>query len=263
MNYTIDEVASKLLQAGNQHAPVKAMLGDGQDGRTRRDAFRVQEEIVRIMIERGDRPVGFKLGNIAKAMQEKFGVDEPDYGRLMASHFRPENLSISESEFIEPFIELEPAFVLKKDLGGANVTVADVISAIDYTVPALEIIDSRITDWNIGILDTIADMGSVGSVIIGAQPRALSEINLSDTPGRIYFDGELVASGNTKEIYGNPISALMWLCRRVHEYGVSFKAGDFILPGSCLAAAKMTPGTEITGLFEGWGEVSFSYTQAD
>lgn len=259
MPLDVAQVATRLIEAQANRVPIESPLGDGQDGTTRADAFRVQQDIVRQLVERGDRPVGFKLGNIAKAMQTKFGVDEPDYGRLMASHFLPENLSVSADRFIEPFVELEPAFVLKKDLGGPNVTVAEVLSAIDYTVPALEIIDSRITDWEIGILDTIADMGSVGSVIIGAQPRSLSEVNLSDTAGSVFFDSAVAVSGNTNEIYGNPISALMWLCRRVDEYGVRFQAGDFILPGSCLAAAKLAPGTTVTGMFEGWGEVSFRY----
>src|SRR5699024_1563728 len=121
------------------------------------------------------------------------------------------------------------------------------------------IIDSRIKNWEIGILDTIADMGSVGSVMIGAQPRSLFEVNLSDTVGSIVFDGALAASGNTREIYGNPISALMWLCRRLDGHGARYRAGEFILPGSSVTAAKLTPGTTVTVVFEGWDEVFFLY----
>lgn len=262
MTINIDEIATRVIRARQTRTPVDVLIGSGEGGDTRRDAFRVGEEVVRREVANGDRIAGFKLGNIAKAMQDKFGVDEPDYGYLLASQFYPENLKIPAGEFIAPFVELEPGFVLKKDLGGPTVTAADVISATEYVVPAIEIIDSRITNWEIGILDTIADGGSVGGVIIAAQPRTLSEVNLADTEGEIRYDGKVVASGNTSAVYGNPVSAIAWLCRRVAEFGVTLKAGDFILPGSCLAAEKLEPGTKVTGSFAGWGEVSFEYGAA-
>jgi 2-keto-4-pentenoate hydratase len=259
MPINIIETASRILDAKSTRNPVDVLIRD-EDSPTVADAFRVQQEVVRRQVAAGDAVAGFKLGNIAKAMQAKFGVDEPDYGYLLASQFYPENLPISEDEFIEPFVELEPAFVLKHEVGGPHVTAADIISATDYVVPALEIIDSRVRDWKIGIFDTLADSGSTGGVILGGQPRRLSDVNLSDTPGAITFDDEVVAEGNTSAIYGSPVSALAWLCRRIAEYDITLPAGQLILPGSCLAAAKMVPGTRITGRFEGWGQVSFDYT---
>ncbi|MFJ4264789.1 2-keto-4-pentenoate hydratase [Paenarthrobacter nicotinovorans] len=259
MPINIAETASRILDAKANRSPVDVLVRP-EDEPTVADAFRVQQEVIRRQVEAGDRVAGFKLGNIAKAMQTKFGVDEPDYGYLLSSQFYPENLPRSEKEFIEPYIELEPAFVFKHDVGGAHVTVADVIAATDFVVPALEIIDSRVRDWKIGIFDTLADSGSAAGVILSSQPRKLSEINLSDTHGVIAFDGEVVAEGNTNAIYGSPVSALVWLCKRIAEYDITLKAGQLILPGSCLAAAKMIPGTRITGRFEGWGEVGFDYT---
>lgn len=261
MPINITETAQRILDAKASRKPVDTLISSA-DGPTIADAFRVQQEVIRLQVAAGDSVAGFKLGNIAKAMQAKFGVDEPDYGYLLASQFYPENLPRSENEFIEPFVELEPAFVFKRDVGGPHVTVADIIAATDFVVPALEIIDSRVRDWNIGIFDTLADSGSAAGVILGGQPRKLSEVNLADTPGTITFDGEVVAEGNTNAIYGSPLSALVWLCHRVAEYGITLKAGQLILPGSCLAAAKMVPGTRISGRFEGWGEVSFDYTAA-
>ncbi|MFV0433283.1 MAG: 2-keto-4-pentenoate hydratase [Leucobacter sp.] len=275
MTINTNEVADRLIEAKRTGVPVETLIGEGEPGDTRLDALRVAQEVVRRRELAGDRQVGFKLGNIAKAMQDKFGVDEPDYGPLLASQFYSENLRISEKEFIEPFVELEPAFVLKKDLGGSTVTPFEVVSATDFVLPAIEIIDSRVKNWNIGILDTIADGGSIGGVITSAKPRKLSELDLANTHGEIryngkvvasggthdedHYNGEVVASGNTSAIYGNPVSAIAWLCRRVAEYGITFKAGDLILPGSCLAAERLYPGTQVTGTFAGWGDVSFEY----
>lgn len=262
MTLNIAETAQMLIDARTLRQPLDSLIDESLNPTTA-DAFAVQQELVRRNVAAGDAVAGFKLGNIAKAMQDKFGVDEPDYGYILASQFYPENLRIKETEFIEPFIELEPGFVLKKDLGGPHVTAAEVMAATDFVVPALEIIDSRIKNWNIGLFDTLADNGSIGGIIIGGQPRKLSEVNLANQPGVIEFDGKEVARGNTSEVYGNPISAIAWLCRRIAEYDVTLKAGQFILPGSCLAAEKMIPGTSITGRFEGWGEISFEYAAAN
>lgn len=259
MTIDVETVAQRLIEATDRRTPLEEIFGSGPS-MSIADSFRVQQEVVRRRVAAGDRVAGFKLGNIAKAMQSKFGVDQPDYGYLLASQFVPENLAVSAQSYIQPFVELEPAFILKGDLGGEHTTVADVIRATDYVVPSLEIIDSRVRDWKIGIFDTLADSGSSGAVILGSQPRRLTEVNLADMPGHVVVDGEVAASGNTSAIYGSPLSAIVWLCRRVAEYGISFREGDVVIPGSCLEAVSLAPGTSVTGTFEGWGEVSFDYT---
>jgi len=261
MNIDIDTLAEQLIEARRVRQPLARLLPEGTTGSIQA-AMRVQQEIVRRCVQQGDRVIGFKLGNIAKAMQDKFGVNQPDYGYLLDSCLRYENLRLDASEFIQPYVELEPAFVLKRDLGGAHVNVADVVGATDCVLPALEIIDSRIQNWNIGIFETLADCGSNGAVILGAQPRTLREVNLSDMAGDVRFDGEVVATGNTAAIYGNPVSALVWLCRRVAEFGITLKQGQIILPGSCLAAVLLKPGVHVCGAFAGWGDVAFEYTSS-
>ncbi|MGV9709786.1 2-keto-4-pentenoate hydratase [Gordonia sp. NPDC003424] len=262
MAINIIDTAERIIAAHDSRTPLDTLIDPASDPTTA-DAFRVQQEVIRRRVAAGDAVAGFKLGNIANAMQTKFGVDEPDYGYLLASQFRPENLPISADEFIEPFVELEPAFVLKRSVGGAHTTAVDIIAATDFVVPALEIIDSRVRDWNIEIYDTLADCGSSGAVIVGGSPRKLSEVNLADTTGEIRFGGEVKAKGNTSAVYGNPIGALVWLCRRISEYGLGLEAGQLILPGSILAAEKMIPGRQIVGHFEDWGDVAFDYTEAE
>lgn len=258
MPINIDVIADRLVQARQTGTPLESLVPAGTET-TVADAVRIQREVARRSVANGDRIIGFKLGNIAKAMQNKFGVDQPDFGYLLDSYLRYEGHRLAPASFIAPYVELEPAFVLKDDLGGAHVTVADVIRATDFVVPSLEIIDSRIKDWRIGLFETLADGGSVGSVLLSSQPRHLSEVNLAGTVGEIRFDGEVVARGNTADVFGNPVSAIAWLCRRVAEFGVTFKKGEIILPGSCLAAVELKPNTRITGSFAGWGEIGFEY----
>lgn len=221
-------------------------------------AFAVQKVGVDIAVnQHGDRLVGYRLGNIAKVMQDAFGLDKPDYGFLLASGFAYEGTTLKLDQFIKPYVELEPAFVLKGRLKGPNVTVVDVINAIDYAVPAIEIIDSRVKNWAIGLSDTLADNGSTGAVIIGGTPRRLTELNLSDTRGFLNFNGREVMDGNTKNVLGNPLAAVAWLINRLAAYDVEFLPGQFILPGSCLQAVPMVEPGHWTCTFEGFGTIEF------
>jgi 2-keto-4-pentenoate hydratase len=220
-------------------------------------AFEVQRLTVDEAVAGGDRMVGYKLGNIAKVMQDAFGLDQPDYGFLLASTFAYEGTTLARDRFIEPFVELEPAFVLRKGIRGPNTTVADVIDAIEYAVPAIEVIDSRVQNWAISLPDTLADNGSTGAVILGGTPRRITELTLRDTRGTLHFNGREVITGNTGNILGNPLSAVAWLCNRLAAYEVEFAPGQVILPGSCLQAVPMNQAGRWSGTFEGWGTVEF------
>jgi 2-keto-4-pentenoate hydratase len=219
--------------------------------------FQVQRINVEDAVAHGDRVVGYKLGNIAKVMQAAFGLDQPDYGYLLASTFAYEGTTLARERYIEPFVELEPAFVLRSRLGGPHTTVADVINAIDYAVPAIEIIDSRVQNWAIDLPDTLADNGSTGAVILGGTPRRITELTLRDTRGTLHFNGREVIAGNTGNVLGNPLSAVAWLCNRLAAYDIEFTPGQVILPGSCLQAVPMNQAGRWSGTFEAWGTVEF------
>ncbi|CAK1368310.1 unnamed protein product [Cercospora beticola] len=221
------------------------------------NAFRVQQITLHNALQNGDRLVGWKLGNIAKVMQDAFGLDQPDYGSLLSSAFFYEGTSIDLKNFIKPYVELEPAFILKKPLRGPNVTVVDVISAVEYCLPAIEIIDSRVRDWEIGLPDTLADNGSTGAVVLGGTPRKLKNLILSDTKGVLYFNGREVIRGNTSNVLGNPLAAVAWLVNRLAAFDVTLEAGHVVLPGSCLQAIPMWETGHWKGTFEGFGSVEF------
>jgi 2-keto-4-pentenoate hydratase len=222
--------------------------------------FKVQQLNVEQALAAGDRVVGYKLGNIAKVMQAAFGLDQPDYGYLLASSFAYEGATLTRNQFIEPFVELEPAFILRSRLGGANTTVADVINAVEYALPAIESLDARVQDWAITLPDTLADNGSTGSVILGGTPRRITDLNLRDTGGVLRFNGREVITGNTGNILGNPLAAVAWLCNRLADYDIEFSPGEIILPGSCLKAVPMKEAGRWSGTFQGWGTIEFDIT---
>lgn len=252
----LDEIANSLRRARLDRTPIAAPSRTFPSLDVK-GAFQVQRITVRDAVEKdGDRLVGYKLGNIAKVMQDAFGLDRPDYGFLLASLFQYEGTKIHLDKFIKPYVELEPALVLKGSLKGPNVTVADVINAVDYAIPAIEIIDSRVKNWAIGLEDTLADNGSTGAVILGGTPRRLTDLSLGDTKGVLKFNGQKIMTGNTGNILGNPLSATAWLVNRLAEFDVEFLPGQVILPGSCLRAMPMEVG-RWTCTFERWGTVEF------
>lgn len=255
-SFDLNDVAAALRTARAEATPIDApsktwpsLDGDG--------AFKVQEINSEHAIKNGDRLVGYKLGNIAKVMQDAFGLDHPDYGFLLASTFVYEGTSISREQYIKPYVELEPAFVLRGGLRGPNVTVADVINAVDYALPAIEIIDSRVKNWEIGLADTLADNGSTGSVILGGTPRTLTQLDLRDTRGTLRLNDREVMAGNTSNVLGNPLSAVAWLVNRLAGYGIGLEPGQVIMPGSCLQAVPMEQAGHWSCTFEGWGTIEF------
>jgi 2-keto-4-pentenoate hydratase len=253
---TLDDVAATLRTARLQGQPVPAPT-ETWPGLDADAAFQVQKINVEHALTGGDRLVGYKLGNIAKVMQDAFGLDQPDYGHLLASLFEFEGITLKLDNFIAPYVELEPAFVLRSSLGGRNTTIADVINAIDYALPAIEIIDSRVKNWAIGLPDTLADNGSTGAVILGGTPRKVTDLNLRDTRGVLTFNHREIISGTTGNILGNPLAAVAWLVNRLADYDVEFEAGQVILPGSCLQAVPMNEPGRWSGTFKDWGTVEF------
>ncbi|GKT83943.1 hypothetical protein Ct61P_01793 [Colletotrichum tofieldiae] len=173
------------------------------------------------------------------------------------SAFEFQKITVEEAKFIKPYVELEPAFVLKDSLKGPNVTIADVINAIAYAIPAIEIIDSRVKDWAIELPDTLADNSSTGAVILGGIPRRVTDLALSKIRGTMRFNGQEIMSGNTRNVLGNPLSAVAWLANKLVKSDVKFTAGQIFLPGSYLQALPMDKAGSWSCTFDGWGSIEF------
>ena len=165
--------------------------------------------------------------------------------------------------FLQPRIEPEVAFVLKKKLRGPGITVHEAIAAIDYVLPALEIVDSRIADWKITIIDPIADNASSGGVVLGSTPTKLKDVGLRLSGCVFRRNGEIVGTGAGGAVLGSPLNSLVWLANTVGALGTSLKAGQVILPGSITAMVPVSAGDTITAAFSGLGSVTARFAKEE
>ena len=223
------------------------------------DAYGIQLLNIDRRLAAGARVYGHKVGLSSPVMQQMMGVDEPDYGHLLSDMVLSEQDPVETARYCFPRIEVEIGFVLGAGLPGEGCTEADVLAATEYVVPSLELIDSRIKDWRIGLADTIADNASSAGVVLGAARVAPGGLDLADIGAVLYRGGEEVARGNTSAVLGNPVTAVAWLARKVASFGVRLEAGHVILPGSCTRAVDVRPGDDFRADFAGLGPVSLAF----
>lgn len=254
---TIQATATRLQQAYETGKPIDPII-DGRPGTTLTDAYRIQQEQVRGWVEAGEIVKGHKVGLSSPAMQEQMGVDQPDFGHLTSGMFHLEHRPIAAS-FLQPRIEPEVAFVLGRELTGPGVTIADAARAVEFVLPALEIVDSRIRDWRISIVDTVADNASSGGVVLGATPLPLSKVDLRLMGCNLYKSGELLATGTGAAVLGSPLNALVWLANTIGPLGISLEPGHVVLPGTMTRAFPVEPGETVVAHMAGLGDVTAAF----
>jgi 2-keto-4-pentenoate hydratase len=253
-------VAAALLKAQQHRKPIDPIT-QTHPGLTVGDAYAVQLEQVRVRTGEGRRVQGHKVGLTSAAMRRQLNVDQPDFGHLLDDMFHLDGLPIDVDGFISPRAEPEIAFVLKRPLTGPGINVAQALSAVDYVLPAIEIIDSRIRDWKIGLVDTVADNASSGGVVLGSRPSRVDAVDLRLSGCMLTRRGAVVGTGAGGAVLGSPVTALVWLANTVGRYGVGLDAGHVILPGAVSAAVPVAAGDVVTATFHGLGSVSARFVQ--
>lgn len=258
MNNVIDRIADTLMEAERSRQAVPP-LNQQYTELNVTDAYNVQLEVLKRKLSEGRTVIGKKVGLTSVAMQQMLGVDEPDYGHLLDDMKVENGAKVKVSDLLSPKIEAEIGFVLAEDLKGPNVTFLDVLMATKYVVPTLEIIDSRIADWKIGLVDTVADNGSSAMVVVGDEIAEIDGLDLRSVGMILSKNGEMVATGSGAAALGHPAHAIAWLANKLHEFGISLKAGELILPGALSAAIAVKEGDTITAQFGQVGSVSVSF----
>ncbi len=223
------------------------------------DAYAIADGVVKLKLAGGRIIKGHKVGLTSKAMQSMAAAKEPDYGTLTDDYFRYEGATVKRSEMNHPLVEVEIAFVMKKDLKGPGVNAADVISATDYILPCLEIVDSRQKRGGPGpLIDTVADAASCGFVVLGGNPRKLHQVDVRRIGAVLLINGSQEQSGVGAAVMGNPISSVAWLINKLAQFDVGVQEGQTILSGSFVKAIPFDAGDTLTAIFDTLGEVTLA-----
>jgi len=255
---SIQQAADRLHQAHVDHQPCEP-VADLLDGGDVADAYAVQNLNADRWVDEGRRIVGHKIGLTSKSVQNQLGVDRPDYGILFADMSVDEGSEVDAGRLIQPRAEAEIAFVLGRDLPHPDTTVGEVLRAIDFAVAAIEIVDSRVADWRIGILDTVADNASSGLYVLGSSPVSLDAFDPINCGMVMESAGEPVSTGVGRACLGSPISATAWLARTMAAAGRPLSAGDTVLSGALGPMVSAAPGDVFEARISGLGSVTAAF----
>ncbi|MFH8446054.1 2-keto-4-pentenoate hydratase [Streptomyces sp. NPDC018026] len=255
----IRETADLLAEAERSGKPVPPVR-DRLPAHDVNAAYAVQRLNVERKLADGRRVVGRKIGLTSPAVQAQLGVDRPDFGALLSDMVVPDGGTVPGGRLLQPKVEAEVALVLGTDLDVTEPNVADIIRATDFVLPALEIVDSRIADWDITFADTVADNASCGLFVLGGTPVPLTGVDLRQVAMTLARGEEQVSSGTGADCLGGPLNAAVWLAGALAEVGDSLKAGDVILTGALGPMVPAVPGDLFEARISGLGSVRVRFS---
>lgn len=247
----IREAARRLTEAFERRRPIEPI---GPTLADLDEAYAVQALHMRDR-ETDDNPlVGRKVGLTSEAVRRQLGVDQPDFGLLLADMEIHSGRRIDLRRLIQPKVEAEIAFVLDSDVEGLDR--ASVLGAVEYVTPALEIVDSRIVDWRIALFDTVADNASSAMYVLGEDTIDPREVDLREVAMAMAVDGEVVSRGLGADCLGDPVEALVWVARTAAAQGRPLRAGEVVLSGALGPMVPLRAGMSIAAEIAGVGRVA-------
>ena len=263
---TPDEIrsaATDLLTAEETREQI-GLLSLRHPGMTLDDAYAIQSAQMAQKLATGREIIGWKIGLTSKVMQDALGIDTPDSGVLYDDMLFETGATVPAGRFIQPRVEAEIAFIMKAPLGD-DATREDVLAATEAVVPSLEILDTRILRADPGtgkariITDTVSDNAANAGIVLGAERHPPDAFDLRWTGAILRKNGEVVATGLGAAVLDDPIMGLIWLSRRMSQYGQRIEAGQVILSGSFIAPIECPPGTAIEADFGPFGSVAIAF----
>lgn len=253
------ELAEELWEADRTAKPV-APLTDRHPDLDIEDAYAIQTVNIDRRVEAGQRVIGRKVGLTSRPMQETLGVDEPDFGVLTDEMVVEDGDLIPMARLVQPRVEAELAFVMERDLAGPGVSTATALAAIAGALPSVEIVDSRVADWRIKLVDTVADNASSGLLVIGGRMRPVADLDLRLLGVVVSRGGELLDTGAGAAALGNPARCVAWLANKLGSLGAGLRAGDVVLPGAVHKMVPVRPGDVFRAEFAHLGAVTVRFS---
>jgi len=255
----LQEISVDLYNA-QRKAEAIAPLTERYPALTLEHAYAIQQRLMALRLNDGERVVGKKIGVTSQAVMNLLGVGQPDFGILTDAMTVNSGAAIAASSLIQPKAEGELAFVLKHDLMGPGITVADVLRATEGVMVCFEIVDSRIQDWKIKIQDTVADNASCGVFVLSDRLVPVQDVDLGLCGMVLEKNGEIVATGAGAATMGSPAVAVAWLANTLGRLGMSLKAGEVILSGSLGPMIPVKAGDNLRVSIGGVGSCSVRFT---
>ena len=256
-----DSIAQSLREAARDARPIPPIrhVAEGLDVN---DAYDVQRRIVQSRLEGGARRVGRKIGLTSPAVQQQLGVDQPDFGVLLDDMQVAQHGMVVVDELIQPRVEAEVAFVLATDLDLPDIDRDVVVAALSHASAALEIVDSRIENWDISIVDTIADNGSSGRFVLGDRTVSLRDFDPRSVQMRMASNNQVVSYGDGSACLGDPLNAVVWLAITARNVGDPLRAGEIVLSGALGPMHSVAAGESVRADLAGLGTVSVEFVGA-
>lgn len=251
--------AAQLLRDAAQTGLLIAPLRELYPHINNDSAYAIQRHNNELRLNAGRRRVGCKIGLTARSVQAQLGVDQPDFGMLFDDMGYGDGEPVPFHTLHQPKVEAEVAFVLGRDLNMEQPGHSDVLTAIDYALPAIEIVGSRIENWNIKFVDTVADNASSSAYVLGSTPRRLNDFDLRLCGMSMFRRGEPVSVGAGAACLGNPINAVVWLARTMTRLGTPLRAGDVLLSGALGPMVPAQPGDIFETRINGLGSVRAAF----
>jgi 2-keto-4-pentenoate hydratase len=262
MTTIIGTLAARLDAAWRTRTPIPPI--SETDGITEVEtAYAIQAHWTNIRLARGEKIVGRKIGLTSKAIQQQLGVNEPDYGTLWRSSYYPvtnDRVEIPAGDFLQPRIEGEIAFLIGKPLHSPDITPKQVLAATEACALGIEIVASRIADWRIKLVDTIADNASYGGFTLGPWDQQMRAADLSALAMTIHHNGVLAAEGVGAAALGHPALATAWLANKLLSFGVTLEPGDIVISGGITKMLPVKAGDEFVFSLTGQPSVTVLFT---
>lgn len=262
---TVVELARQLYEARKTRVQLRH-FSKAYPQMTIDDGYAIQREWVKLEQAHGRRIKGRKIGLTSRAMQQASQITEPDYAPLMDDMFFESGSEVPIRRFIAPRVEVELGFVLDKPLQGPGVTLVDVLRATAYVVPALEIIDARIEQFDREtraprkVFDTIADFAANAGVVPGCRPVQPDRIDLRWAGAMLYKNGVIEETGLAAGVLNHPATGIAWLANKIAPYDEQLNPGDFVLSGSFTRPTSAVTGDVLHVDYGRLGSITFRFT---